>query len=167
MFRRISIIVYFVHRYFACWCRMPGWSFLLLSSSAIYVHQGKSSTLNQRGMERSPPPRVARPYRNTLHMWYGGPSCKKHRLSWHLAIWQVPLPLPQARSALPGRTALCPGRAMKKGVESGEDSRCREGEKADCPMLIQVTDDFESRSEPQASSDSHHITLPGLKLRTC
>ena len=95
MFRRISMIVYFVHMYFACWRRMPSWSFLSLSSLGMYVHQAKSSTVNQRGMERSPPPRVARPYKNTLHMWYGGPSCMKHRLSWHPATWQVPLHCPR------------------------------------------------------------------------
>lgn len=48
-------------------------------------------------MERSLPPRVARPYRITLHMWYRGPSCTKHRLSWCPATWQVPLHCPRLR----------------------------------------------------------------------
>lgn len=88
------MIVYFVLMYFACWRRMPSWSFLSLSSLAIYVHQAKSSILKQTGTQRSPPPCVARPPRNALHMWYGGPSCVKHGLSWHPATWQVPLKCP-------------------------------------------------------------------------
>lgn len=82
--------------YFACWWRMPSWSFLSLLPLAICLHQAKSSTLKQRGMERFPPC-VARPYRITLHMWYGGSSCVKCRLSWHPATRQVTLHCPRLR----------------------------------------------------------------------
>lgn len=75
---------------FARWQRIPRGSFLSLSLLDTYVHQAKSSTLNQRGMERSPPPRVATAYRNNLHMRYGGAQLAPCHLASPSALPQAP-----------------------------------------------------------------------------
>lgn len=106
--------------YFACWQRVPSWSFLSLPLLPMYVHQAKSSAPNQRGTGRSPP--VVQPgHTETL------PTCGEqlHEAQALQAPCPLASPLPCPR---PG--AHCQG---NRGGEAGGDSKGRVGRKQTVP----------------------------------